>query len=1085
MTKEAATKTRIQNINDELRSISTCTAATVTELQKLLSGETSHSQKENTRARSVKTPSARSTTRSRPGTATATRAEDVTNGPDLLPPRERYVLATQAANSALKSLSEALKTPASQRTAQAPPKSKAPTNAQKSQRPTLVHTKTSSGSQYPLKERSASQIANSPTKTKSLRRSSSFSAFTGPDPGLVATAECGRIAFAYLSTPEAIRSAGKDSPELALENGRLALVGKLVTHGLDNLAIKEMRLLKKRLEKCIGRKFEGEDARPASSRSAASQQAPLMEKEHLATLLDFGDVDYTSPAISIITNLQIYVLRVIARVKRPRLVEEAWKYLKMSYPSSPINLISHMAKKKDHQVKSARQLESLAQTILQLCPSISSSADGAELQPSPNVVLCLQHLAFGVRQQWWAIAQHQGNKEKELIEPFEKCLIAFARRSTSPALKKYKLAESLYSNLLGSGDSTDFSHRDDASQSGAQNSTLASLARAANLPDEALRWLGTSPSSMAESPVAVTIHSIRAATISLEGCLKTRKVTNQDETIDAALGALSGSLNGTPRDLETLLMEVHALRRVATKILSTPPPAENTSSSLALQQLAVNIVAASVRFSRRFIGSKPPDDACKRTKASYQTHLEMAVKLERGIIDSVSACCRLPVTAEAKWVELDSLIQDCLRFVAQVEGEISTGFMPHDSTHGPYVKFSNLYWVLRRQLQNLDCKSHPALKAMKRSTELLQPRPQAEQEAGQLILKLERLGEELANLDQVQGSRDAFKQCIEGSLNDSLVSELEAVTSNCHIRHIFGSNHLFSDLGRVLKLYIRSFARNGVGQSDELAFFDDCNHTAAVRGALLEWQLVLYQQILSRQRAWDPAVNDSIRTIVERLLSMYEPVQFPIRRQRLHLLLLQLSHMHPDIVSEAHVQDQFQHENDISAQKTADRKLSRFGDHLKSLLTLKTLLQQGDVTSQKFRDCFSTWQSMLQSANTWEEVAEKIDDADHWLEAIQASFDLLCAKGEDYEALPVLHLLVRILELQNNPDSSRLVTTLCTLGLQFLRLGYSGKAGLAFAKAEIFLSNESTSTEARLRWHLGYAEYLLAIGNAAKWYVVL
>ncbi|KAF1958587.1 hypothetical protein CC80DRAFT_490435 [Byssothecium circinans] len=71
-------------------------------------------------------------------------------------------------------------------------------------------------------------------------------------------------------------------------------------------------------------------------------------------------------------------------------------------------------------------------------------------------------------------------------------------------------------------------------------------------------------------------------------------------------------------------------------------------------------------------------------------------------------------------------------------------------------------------------------------------------------------------------------------------------------------------------------------------------------------------------------------------------------------------------------------------------------------------------------------------------------------------------------------------ELQGSPDASELASTLCTLGLQFLRLGYSGKAGLAFAKAEMMITGKTTSTEAKLKWHLAYAEYLLTIGNAVK-----
>ncbi|KAF1974256.1 hypothetical protein BU23DRAFT_505166 [Bimuria novae-zelandiae CBS 107.79] len=1084
MAKGDATRTRLENIENELQSTTTCSAATVAELQRLLSGELAQSEKENIHSKSARAPAARCTARSRPATATATRVEDVASPSPSLSARERYILATQTVNVTLKSLSDALKSPLAQRTAQPPPKSKpspdVATNAQKPQRSGLVHSKSSSISHYPLKERSVGQITNSPTKPKPLRRSSSYSTFTGHHPGLVATAECARVAFAYLSTPEALKFTGKDAPELALENGRLALVGKLVTHGLDSLAVREMRLLKRSLEKYLGRQSGTDDARTAPSRAASRQPAP-MEKESLASLLDYGDVDFNSTAIPIIINLQIYVLRLIARVKRPHLVDEVWKYLKMSHPSSPPNLVLHMAREKEYGPKAARQLESLAQTILHVCPNISSSADDEQLQPSPDIVLCLQHLAFGIRQRWWTLAHHQGDESKELIEPFGKCLVAFARRSTLPALKKYKLAESLYSNLLGAGENTDFSRRDGNGPSGLRNSTLASLARTANLPDEALRWLGTSSSTTTESPVAATIQSVRIAAISLEGCLKSNLPINLDASVEAALDALSGSLNGAVKDLETLFIEVHALRRVATKLLSSMFTKEDSNSFLVPQQQCVRIVVASIRFSRRFIGSQPPSDAPQKSKISYQAHVAIAARVVWGVTESVSACCRFPVTLEDTWKELDALIQDSAQFLSQVEeGAVEGGHTNTEPAQSPFVRFSNLHWNLRRQLQKPGFEPVSALNAMQRSTALLESRPPAEQYAGQLGYKFERLAEELANHGQITNSRLAFKQCIQILLDDGLVSAIVEATSKHHVRQVLEGGHSLGNIGRLLRCYGRSFAKHGLTQPDELAFFDDNNHADVVRGALLEWQLGTYQQILSKHRSWEPALNVSIQVMVERLLSIYQLSRFPIRRQRLHLLLLQLSHIHPDAISKAYIQANFQRESTVDVDETADRNLSRFGDHLKALLTLKALLQQGDVTNEAFRNCFNTWQRMLDSAKSWEDLVERIDNPDHWLEAVRASVDLLCAKGEEYQALPVLHVLIRILELQKSSDPSPLIMALCTLGLQFLRLGYSGKAGLTFAKGEVLLSNEHASTEAKLRWHLGYAEYILAIGNVVK-----
>jgi separase len=51
-----------------------------------------------------------------------------------------------------------------------------------------------------------------------------------------------------------------------------------------------------------------------------------------------------------------------------------------------------------------------------------------------------------------------------------------------------------------------------------------------------------------------------------------------------------------------------------------------------------------------------------------------------------------------------------------------------------------------------------------------------------------------------------------------------------------------------------------------------------------------------------------------------------------------------------------------------------------------------------------------------------------------------------------------------------------------LRLGYSGRAGIALAKAQAWLkkSPEDVTTATNLEWHLAYTEYLVGIGNLDK-----
>lgn len=57
-----------------------------------------------------------------------------------------------------------------------------------------------------------------------------------------------------------------------------------------------------------------------------------------------------------------------------------------------------------------------------------------------------------------------------------------------------------------------------------------------------------------------------------------------------------------------------------------------------------------------------------------------------------------------------------------------------------------------------------------------------------------------------------------------------------------------------------------------------------------------------------------------------------------------------------------------------------------------------------------------------------------------------------------------------------------SLGLEFHRLGYSGKAEIALGKAQAYLKmpDVEASTSTRLQWHLVYAEYLVGIDNLAK-----
>ncbi|XP_014551584.1 hypothetical protein COCVIDRAFT_30908 [Bipolaris victoriae FI3] len=1032
---------RISNIKTDLQSISTCSNATVSALQEILSKkEDEPPQKENVKGKTQTTARRR---------------------------------AAAVANKTLQTLAEALKNPAPVIAARLPSKSKpAPTeDARKPARP--GQAKTPPLSQQPLRERSASQVHNSPHK-RAPRRSSSYSSFLspGPDPGLVATAECARTAFAFLGTPEATKVLGKDSRELQYENGVLALIGKLVAHGLDNMAVKELRTLKRRLDRYIGRD--------------TAQQNGAIDKESLASLLDFAVIDPSSPVIPLAASFQSYTLRIIAKLKRPRTIEATWEFLKPTNPSSPANLLLSTAKSPASQAKVARQLESLAQTILSLCPSISSADDANTLQPSAEKVLLLQHLAFSVRKQWWGLVKHQSNEEQELSEPFAKCLIAFGRRSQLIPIKKYKLAETLYTDLLGWSDGATTSPNG-APASATASKTLSSLAQAAGLSDQALRWLGSSTSSTTSKTPAVkqTARTIRIATITIEAYVKGEKKNDLNDVITNALDALNGSLGGSAADLESLFAEVNALRRAATKILIArlSKPSDD-DEKLAVAQQAVSVIAASIHFSARFVGTTYPHEADSKTQGQHHERVTLAWKYMKGTIDSVMACCKQTIKTEDEWKDYDILLQECSHVLRRFEEETKEGTVSAEETEsiiGSYfVKLSNGYWALYMQLRRARCKPDTLVMPMRRSIDLVQSRDPTEQESGLLSMKLEQLGETLEDLGQVESSRDAFRQCIQSHLTADILQQLSETAAKSSLSTTFSDTGPFSVIARLLKGYHHSFLKFGIRQTDEIAYFDIGTIHADVEGALLELQLHFNLRTLSKNRKWDSTLDKSIRSLIERLRIVYAQETYPVRRLRSSIAVLQLLQSDPQILSQDNQTSGFDWDENVGTEQSQDQALKGYQAHLKALYDLKSSMQQSSPPTSTLQQCFAMWESLVTSASSWDTLSDRIDDIDVWLKDLHACAEYLNAKGEEYLALPLLHLLVNILELQKSADGSELLTTLCALGLQLLRLGYTGKAGLCLAKAEALIKSRTCSIDARLEWHVAYAEYLLGVGNPAK-----
>ncbi|KAF2741385.1 hypothetical protein EJ04DRAFT_453801 [Polyplosphaeria fusca] len=1097
-TKPESARSRIENITTQLQSIVTSTAKTVTELRELLADSSERvAQKENVRVKSTQLLSIQASTRRKAATNKATITIDVAKQSAIsFTSRDRYILATEVANTTLKSLADALKKqPTLPTNTPSKPKTPPRDNSAKPAKSRRGEEALSARSQQPLQERSISQIINSPRKPSSLPKSSPCTSSTTNEPkaGILATAECSRIAFGYLRSPEGLKKAGGDSPSLQLENGMLALIGKLIAHNLDKPAIQELRILKTRLDDFLSPSLEGRE-RSAAGRKTNGRTKNPQEIDGLASLLDFGVVDFTSAALPLIANYQLYVLRIIAINKRPRTVEAAWNYFKLSYPSSPANLLWHIAKSSAGEAKTIRQIESLAQIILSLCPSISRADDAGpeteHLQPLPDTVLALQHLAFQLRQRWWTLAGHQGNKEKDLLEPFAKCLTTFARRSKLPALKKYKIAGCLFRDLSGSMEDSPSVRLRAARQNPLAAQCLSALAQAAGLEDEALSWCVSSSettTTTVESAARKAATLVRVATLSFESDRKHGSNTGKGALISSALEALSGSIAGSAADLDILYREVNTMRRRASAELSAAISEKITGNvSPSLSDEALRLVTASMHFYARFISSVLSKNADSNNQNQQKERMDGVAKDLRSIVDSTSVGAKYLMKPELQWTSFNALIADCVSVVQQLDQNSDSDAVGKETTldasRQPFVRLSNLCWAAYLQGRNKGGTPELLTAALQQSIALLQDRPLAERQVGLLAMKLERSGDDFESQDLIVEARSAFFGCLQNLVESNILQDIVKLAATEATRSIFEEHRIASALGRVLHRYQRTFIKSGLASLDELALFDDPHLAVAERGPLLEYQLSLFPKTLnmSKGHLWLQSLFDTVHSIADILLQLYVPTEYPVRRQRVLSILLQLSQEYPDAFPPTSINSIINDTvaNDIT--KTQDHGLERFDKHLRASVNLQKQLQEANPDLDIIQDCLNSWQFLAESALSRQALRQRVDDIHLLVRHLKLLSDLVAVKGEEYLRLRVLRLHTQLLELERDANPSPSVISLCALALQHLRLGYSSKAGLIFTQAESLLALDSISTEAKLQWYLGYAEYLLVLGNVAR-----
>ncbi|KAK8226839.1 peptidase family C50-domain-containing protein [Phyllosticta capitalensis] len=1055
-------RSEIERLKAALASASSCPPTSVASLQGLL-GASSKSplveDKENVEPPKADVAIKRS--KSSQGRVNSKKsAEKLSNARSTPPlsPYDKFVLATEVVNVSLKSLGEGQKS-VSRVAEQTTPTAKQPYHKRDASTISAGPGRTSKN----VVPRVAAQRSTALSRTSHEREAIQDTATRQiPESGLVTIAECARLAFAYLRTLEAWKTSGKDMPPLQVENGMLSLVGKMVANGLENLAVKELRVLKKRLEGHM---------RPLDQRgSEKSEPAQEKKQETLASLLQLDNVDLQSPALLLAVQHQLHVLKIIAISKKTATIESASKHLQLSSPSSPINLLSSLSERPGQKDKAARQLETISKILLSLCPSVLAAEDKVACvgshNPSPETVFRLQSLAFEVRIKWWNLSEHRGNHEKDVFDPFCKCLKAFERRSTLSANEKYSLA---VESLRRIEDAVARDSKTEASEdSSSSRRILSAMAQAAGLAQEAVAWMRAT-----ELPGRTgTVHNhlavqVRIAALSLENRNSESGSDDVDENIEAVLEGLHNMTERDPRALHHLVAEFSGLRKIAALVCS------NSDEDQTLQQKCFSLIAAHTKLLADYVGSLVEGD-------SLQKEIDSLSKDIKGTMESVASCCRTLITNRSMtWDELDNMLGKCASIICDVEQACQDDCQElqrfRSYTQHPLVRISGIYWLFSAQLQKSDGLVERMIRPMQKAVDLLLHRPVEEKAAGLLLLKCQKLGEVFESLRRPKDAEKTFSDSLEVQLELGVLQDAADKASSESLQALMEQDQ-FAQFSRTLKALHHLSLRNGQRDDSPPKLVDREGLDMASRGLFLEMQLAICCHSHLKGRYPETPLTTLINSLSKKLFELYDETNYPLRRQRVAACVLRLGLDGQDALDPSLRYDALQSVVSSRDSLESDDLLIKYREHYAASHKVAVALLETPPSLEKLQHAMRAWQDILDKSDSWKCLLESVDDFDSWVSQLNVLADFFGMKGMQRLRIMALSIINRALKFPESPDLDSLLRNSADLAQQYLEFGYSGRAGLVLADAKHAVE-AAISTNAAVHWHVAYAQHMLALGN--------
>lgn len=1097
--------TKAANIVHAVGSSTTCTPATVASLRScLISVEASlletksaptnlgRPRAKGLRARAADGPSSKHRRRPEVTVLEISQEEKI-----LSQYQERAKLATEVVNTTLKALTEAIKDPTQRKIDQRkslvkPIPGTTVVNAPREGAPEPLQ---------PLCVNTVSGVFGVSGEGPSSRRASS-SICPSYLQGLKSQVECARIAFLALRSMSTRKVAGIDMPYLQLESGMSALIGKMITLGFDDLAAKELHILKRRLDHSIDTLSTNEDLEPSTLPRPAGNQRTSTKQVALADLLQFQNSAASGPSLALIIASQLQVLRIIISKSDACEIEAVFKYIQLNAPTSPANFIQRQLDTSPaSRTKVARQLEMLAQTIMSLGSSRTASPDRQNPDPngniSPQTTFKLQTLVLEIRSRSWKLLDNQIDPSKELVYPFARYLSIFHQLSSLASKEKYELANTAFQSLFACAE-----HETvviSMTTGSRKHPILTVYQRLADLAQdccsyvEAIQWLQRSLKLLddtAGTRTALCAIVCRITNLRLRAFSKDTKYAGLLMSMKDAIECLEGDIRGDSVDLDDLLQVVATLRRLAFSILQGHQQSPEKTKPAGISEIldhCSQLIILGVKFLVRYVGRGSGSEKDDKAVFRHDRRKRMVWNNASPFFESIAAMVRFSTaTSMEDWTRLESGIQECIRLASlltDIEFQKTSDSSNQDLKELSLVSLSNAYWYRYQYLKQRVGPHEEIRRNLRYSIDILKNRSCTEKLAGLLPSKLEKYGAIYeASKDYVKAActyAEALRLQIDGGLL-GLAAEAAASKPLVEIMGEKGSQNM---LGRLLLAYSRVILEMDHRTPEANLIFDDQNLLPSERGLLLEQQLTYIASALYIPQS--NTLSETVKSLAESMFAVYSDSEFPIRRLRVGLQLLRVHFTHPATVEPKIIErilcNQFSSLN--SEHLNCDAGLDRFAAHLLNCRVLYVNLVHADFDLKAVERSLASWSSMVKKCSSFVSLQCEVDDISDWILQLESFAQYLEMQNIGLLRVPILHLLALVQEIGGHVEPSAIASVYSSLGLQYVRLGYSNQAGHALHKASKYLLGFEISGPVLVRWNLASAEYALGLGNAMKAYV--